>query len=127
MTIELPTVGHLEMARSDVLALAAPATAAFLNGEQHALVRPIATADLDVHGVRLHDMLSSGDARGQSALDELIREIPETLESDCRMALLHLVLRDGSDAQVRAVLQDGLARHPGSRSRRCSSPSSRAP
>lgn len=116
-TIDLPTVSHLEMARGDVLAIAAQATRAFLNAEPNApssiASRP--AAELEVDGVRLYSMHTSDHANKNGMLKAFIQNMPAKLDHHGFLALFHLALRDSGFEQAQAVLQMAITQHPASR------------
>lgn len=116
-TMDLPTVSHLEMARGDVLALAAPATQAFLNAEPivpcNMTARPV--AELEVVGVRLYAMHTGNHASQQAALKAFIENMPDTMDHDHFLALFHLAVRDSRFESVQTVLQTAIAQHPASK------------
>ena len=115
MTIELPTVSHIDMSQSAVLAVAAPGTAAFLKTVPLTPTVLTPVANLDVYGVRLHNALTQSPVGDSSTLNTLIQDRPEKLDHECWLALFHLALRDGHTEHVHTILQNGTAQHSSSR------------
>ncbi|MGA1372357.1 MAG: non-ribosomal peptide synthetase [Pseudomonadales bacterium] len=115
LTISVPTVEHLDLMRSDVLALCEQNIRAALDSKVRESTALLTVGSVGTTGARIHRLIASGDARHSPELDDLVRIDRATLGKGHSAALLFLTLRDGNAEQKRLVLDTRIAAKPRSR------------
>jgi len=112
VSIDLPTIDHGDMARADVLALAAEYVSAALNDHTRDLTRRIPPGTIPTYGGRVYQALATHHTRGTTDISQLLENLPRWESS---VEVLYLVLRDGTKVQARTFLEKSIARTPASR------------
>ena len=106
-TFDIPTVDHLEMSRSEVLALAAPEVESYLGGPTTTSRQATSSSTPQTVGAEIYRMLHQ---KVPGNIDQLVKH--PGLGKGHLGALLQLMLRDCQTGPASALVSELLLQHP---------------